>query len=521
MLISRQAVAEYLERDFNNYLWMKRLTAEKIMGELRQLKVRPRFKTEPWLHQLVCFYIGLFEPRFLFLLDMGTGKTKILLDILTQVIREKRVQRGLVTVPRLINIDSWVDDVALHSNLEPNRIDCSEIEEKRYRLLNPIGELTLIDNQGLYLALSKKRKGGGLERDEKLMRQVQKLYGYLGIDEIHGQSNARTLQYGILRKIARRADHVYGSTGTLFGSNVEAIHPQFYLVDQGETFGESLGVFRSAFFTAKTDQWKGEVYTYNKRMDHELHRMLQHKSIRYEEGEVHDLPKRVALRKVYDMGAEQREHYLRALEGLINAGGKLSELDAQWIRMRQITSGYLAWKDELGDHILHFKQNPKLEGLVSLVEEMGRSKIVVCYDYTETGRMIVERLKAEGHVVEWLYGGTKDRSGLRQRFMTDPKCRVLVMNSVAGGTGNDGLQKVAKYMSFYESPTNPITRRQTEKRIHRPGQEHRSFIIDQIMDKSLDGGILANIADGIDCHERVVNGRLPAKKFFLTASHER
>jgi len=521
MLISRRAVAEYLEREFNSYLWMKRLSAEKILGEINQLKVRPRFKTEPWLHQLVCFYIALFEPRFLFLLDMGTGKTKILLDVLTQLIREKRVERGLVTVPRLINIDSWVDDMKIHCNLEPNRIDCSEIEEKRERLLRPTGELTLIDNQGLYLALSKKKKGGGLQRDERLVRQVQKLYGYIGLDEIHNQSNAQTLQYGILRKLTRRAEYVYGSTGTLFGSNVEAIHPQFYLVDQGETFGESLGIFRAALFTSKTDPWKGEVWTFNKRMDHQLHAMLQHKSIRYEESEVHDLPKRVSIRKVYDMGEEQREHYLRALEGLINANGKLSELDAQWIRMRQISSGYLAWKDDLGDHVLRFKHNPKLEGLVSIVEEIGRSKIVICYDYTETGRMIVERLTAEGHKVDWLWGGTKDRSALRQRFINDPKHRVLVMNSTAGGTGNDGLQKVAKYMSFYESPTSPITRKQTEKRIHRPGQDHRSFIIDQIMDQSLEAGILANIAEGIDCHERVVNGRLPAKKFFLTAAHER
>jgi SNF2 family DNA or RNA helicase len=135
--------------------------------------------------------------------------------------------------------------------------------------------------------------------------------------------------------------------------------------------------------------------------------------------------------------------------------------------------------------------------------------------------MIVERLKAEGHKVEWLYGGTKDRAGLMKRFMTDAKTRVLVMNTVAGGTGTDGLQKVAHYIDFYETPTSPTIRKQAEKRAHREGQEHRVFIIDQIMDKSLDAGILANIAEGIDCHERVVNGKLPSKKFFLTAAHEK
>jgi len=521
MLISRRAIADYLDRDFNDYTWMKKLPLEKIERELSSFKVRPRFKTMPWLHQLVCFYICLCEPRFLLLLDMGTGKTKILLDVLTQLIREKRVERGLITVPRLINVDSWMRAIENHSNLEPNRIDISEIEEKRHRLLNPTGEITIIDYPGLRLALSKKKRGGGLERDEQLVRKVQRLYGYLGVDESHTLSNHDNLQFGIMRKLARRADFVYSATGTLFGARVEDLWSQFYLVDQGETFGKNLGIFRAAFFTSKDAKWKGTVWRYNKRMDHDLHRMLQHRSIRYEDHEVSDLPKRVPLRKVYDMGEEQRDHYLRALEGLINANGVLGNLDAQWIRMRQIVSGYLAWNDEHGDHLIHFKHNPKLEGLVSLVAELGRKKIIVSYEYTETGRMIVERLKAEGHKVEWLYGGSKDRQGLMHRFLQNPEVRVLVMNSVAGGTGTDGLQEVAHYLAFYETPTSPTIRKQTEKRAHREGQRHRVFIIDQIMDKSLDAGLLANIAEGIDCHERVVNGKLPAKKFFLTAAHER
>jgi hypothetical protein len=74
MLINRQAINSYLDRDFDNFLWMKRLTREAIMRELNSLKVKPTFKTEPWLHQLVCFYIGICNPRFLYLLDMGLGK---------------------------------------------------------------------------------------------------------------------------------------------------------------------------------------------------------------------------------------------------------------------------------------------------------------------------------------------------------------------------------------------------------------------------------------------------------------
>src|SRR5687767_12765654 len=100
MLIDRRAVAEFLDRELDSFLWMKGLRREAILSELRQLRVPPAFKTDPWLHQLVCFWIGICKPRFLFLLDMGLGKSKIIADLATQARREKRLDRGLITVPR-------------------------------------------------------------------------------------------------------------------------------------------------------------------------------------------------------------------------------------------------------------------------------------------------------------------------------------------------------------------------------------------------------------------------------------
>lgn len=527
MLVSRYAVEDFLNRDFEDYRPLKQLLRRHILAELDRLRVKPVFKTEPWLHQLVCFWIGLCEPRFLFLLDMGAGKTKILADLMTQLMREKRIRRSLVGLPRLANIDSWQDDLAIHSDLEPWRAD-GTIEEKREALLCPKGDITLIDYAGLHLALSKK-DGKRLVRDDKRVRQVQKLYDFCALDEIHKISalpgsktgGKDSLWFSIFRMLTQQFKYAYGSTGTLFGSDVQSLWTPFFLIDRGETFGENLGIFRASFFTSKVLPFKGTDYTFDKAKAPKLNRMLQHRSIRYEEAEMVDLPARVPRLRTLDMTEEQREHYMRALEGLVNAGGELQECKAQWLRMRQIVSGYLAWKDASGDHVLRFKKNPKLDWLESKLDEMGDSKVVICYDYTETGRMIVDRVKQMGLGHVWYWGGDKDKTATRRRFLDDPGCRVMVMNSSAGGTGNDGLQKVARYMIFYETPTSPTDRKQTEKRIHRPGQLQRSFIWDVVMQRSLDAGILANIAEGVDVHERVVNGKMPGKRFFLTDAPRR
>lgn len=516
MLLSRKALAEYVGRDFNSYLWMKELKREMLLRELKQFPVPPVFKTESWLHQLVCTYIGLCEPRFLFLLDMGLGKSKIIMDLITQAQREKTLRRALVTVPRLVNIDSWVEDVERHSDLGPWPISMQEVEEKREALLNPRGDVTIIDYQGLQWALCRKEKAKGkkmeLVRDDKLMRMAQKLYNFIGIDESHKLKNHDNLWFSLMRQLSKPADRVYATTGTLFGRNVEDLWSQFFLVDRGETFGENLGLFRGTFFTAKMSPWKGQVYSYNVRMTRQLNKMLQHRSLRYDEDEINDLPQRVYRRLNLEMGAEQREHYLRAVQGAINLDGVAKAMEAPWIRMRQIASGYLRWTDAYGEHTIRFKHNPKLDALERLIDEMGDSKIVVCYDYTETGKLICERLASLKIDHEWFYGGTKDKPGSRRRFLDDPNCKVFVMNSEAGGTGNDGLQRVARYMVFYESPTPVITRKQTEKRIHRPGQAHRAFIYDLVMKQSVDGGVLRAIGEGKDLYTSVVGASAQERK---------
>lgn len=514
MLISRLALNEYLDRRLESYLWMKGLTRHDLEVELNYLRVKPVFKTRPWLHQLVCFFIALQEPRFLFLLDMGLGKSKIILDRMTHAQRTKRLARALITVPNVVNMESWKDDALRHSDLEPWACDVPNIDEKWDRLMDPDGDFTVIDYQGLMWALCTKVKGkkkGRLVPNEKRIRQITKTYNFIGLDESHKLRNHQNLWFDVLLRITEPMDYVYATTGTVFGKDPEAMWSQFRLVDNGETFGENLGLFHASFFGLTNDNFKS-VWTFNRRSAPEVNRMMQHRSIRYDEREVPEIELPTRMPPVIHrlrMASEQRDHYLRALDGLLQAQGTsdASAMDAPWTRMRQIVSGYLQWKDDLGEHTVRFAENPKLDDLEASLLAMGDAKMVVCHYYTETGSMICDRLRELGFKYEWLYGGTKDKVGARKRFMDDPECRVFVMNTEAGGTGNDGLQKAAKYMYFYESPTPPDVRAQVEKRIHRPGQSERTWFIDPVMRGSMDQTILDNIAEGRDLYDAVVNGR--------------
>ncbi len=512
MIISRQAVNQYLDRDFDRFGWIKREPREALIKELREFKVRPVFRRDPWTHQLACFLLGMTFDEFFFLLDMGLGKSKILSDLFFQRLREKQVTRGLITVPRQINIASWADDLDDNSDLGYTLVDESEIDAKRDLLFDPKGDLTIVDYAGLHLALCKKEGKPGKRRyvkDDKLVRRMQKLYPFIGMDESHKLGNHESLWFSIMRDLTRTARYVYGTTGTMFGRDPEAVWAQYYLLDHGETFGPNLGIFRAAFFETKTHPWKGATYIPLKSMSRQFNRMVGHRSIQYEDREVPEteLPPCVDLVDKIHLGEEQREAYTRIVDGVINADGDVTQMEpGSWIKLRMIASGYLKWKDSSGDHLIRFSYNPKMEALLRRIEQAGDEQVVVSTEYTETGEMIMQGLKAQGISALWLYGGSKDPIAVRNAFLSR-RAQVLVMNSAAGGTGLDGLQKVCRYLIMYEEPPSPTEYKQLRKRVDRSGQKRRSFIISLRAASTVDMSIVTSRQEGIDLYDQMVKGK--------------
>jgi superfamily II DNA or RNA helicase len=512
-LIQKSAIEEYLGRELENHVWMKKLARDVIMRELNSFKVKPYFKTDPFLHQLVCFYLGLIFPNFFYQLDMGTGKTKIALDLITHAQREKKLNHGLVFVPRLVNIDSWDKATRQHSDLGANLVTGC-IEEKWERLIKPDGDISIVDYHGFQLAVSekkqvkrKRKKVTELVRDESKIRQLKKIYNVFVNDETHKCANMESHRYGCVRAVTKDALMRYGLSGTVMGRDPMDIFTQFFLIDRGETFGTTKGMFQAAFFIEKPGFY-GTEWEFDRKKHRKLYQMQQHRSIRYEEDECNDIPPRVEIQIPIQFAPEQKEAYLKAVEGLIAAGGEFRQIDSAFIRMRQITAGFLPWTDDDGaKHLIRFDENNKLEAMEALVEDAGDEKIIIFHEYTETGRLITNRLDQMKVKWVWLYGGSKDPIAIADKFRDDPEVRVLVANSESGGTGVDGLQSVCRYVLFYESPVEPRARKQAIKRAHRTGQTRRTYIYDLVMERSIDIRVLNSIADGENLFQSIVNGK--------------
>jgi len=283
---------------------------------------------------------------------------------------------------------------------------------------------------------------------------------------VHNCKNPSSLTFKVCRKLFSSAKIRFGLTGTPINRDPMALWSQFYLVDKGETLGETLSLYREAFFDAKDNFWGGVDYKFKHKLEPLLNKKLSNKSLRYAEWEANELPEKVVVDYAISMPQSTAEYYSQVVDGIIEAQGNLTMIKNSFHKLRQLCSGYV----NVDDLHIPMKENPKLDSLVDLINSVDdKYKIVVFLDYVKSGDIVCERLKKEKIKFERLYGGTKDKVGAKNKFLDDNKCKVLVANIKSGGVGLN-LQK-ANFAIYYELPVSSIDYSQSEKRCILGGQK--------------------------------------------------
>ena len=514
--ISPVAVHEFLNRDLDDWDWLKRLTRAELWDILRTFHPVPQFVTRPRKHQLVAFILGVMWDQFLFFLDAGTGKTKLLIDILEYRRRLGQDITSLVLVPNVANIDNWVEQVETHAyDLKVVPLFGSSKARWAEWDAEPDGDLYIVNYQGLQAMVAELVRDGSnkrrhRKRQPKLIRKLGKRVNCVILDESQNCKNHQSVNYSCLNALSRFVSLRYGSTGTPFGKNPLDLWSQFKLVDSGETLSKSIGVFQNAFFTEKFNGWSFE-WKFLKRKKKKLNQMLRHRSISYEDTECGDLPPNLDIKVLVPVGKTAAKYYKQVIDEAIDlAQEDVKETKNSFIRMRQITSGFLGVKGEQtgAKFEIAFPENPKVDQVLELLDEFPiKDKVIIFHEYIYTGKMIAQRLKKEKirHVTLNGQMSSDDQREAVRLFKTDPRYSVLVANWRSGGTGLN-LQ-IANRVIYVESPVSPIHRRQSFKRVVRIGQNKHTFIYDIVAKGSADEKILASLKDGRDLQQDLLGNR--------------
>lgn len=189
-----------------------------------------------------------------------------------------------------------------------------------------------------------------------------------------------------------------------------------------------------------------------------------------------DLPPITYSPIFYDLDPKHYSLYVRLAEEQVlklESGGKIdaTQATALYHALQQIV---VNWDHFSGDPT---KRSMGYDVIDQIMDELGPTKkLVVFATYRMTNGKLVRYLSDYGAVA--VYGDVpeKQKSANIDRFIDDPKCRIMIAQPTSAGYGVDGLQHVCNDALFLECPVIPMHFHQACARVHRDGQRMNTNI---------------------------------------------
>jgi superfamily II DNA or RNA helicase len=510
-IIALKSRNDFLARQRRDYREHKKLTDEQLEQKMLALPVKPPIYYKLTHLQKVCFIIGAETQRFCYFNSTGTGKSLLAIALMRYFRRLGIIKHVLVLIPNKINKFEWYYELQKHSPKSSSLILKGSSTDK-WKALEESDALFVFETYAGMTRMvcdAKVNKKGvnKLTPNEKKVALLAKHFQGLVCDESVRVGHHTSLPFRFCKKLSKTASAVFTMTGTPFNRDPSLLWAQMFLTDSGYTLGETLGLFRAVFCNETENYFSGmPEYKFNKKQQHLLNDFIANRSIAYPADEG-SLPKCVSIQKIIELPADADVYYQQMREQLIAARGNYNESKNAFIRMRQISSGFIGYEDdETGQKAkFEFPDNPKLDYLLSLIQSIDpEHKIIVFVDFNYSGERILKLLKENKIQAGLLYGKTKDVEQVRDAFVKDKKQQVLILQNRMGVGLN--LQ-CSRFGIYFESPVSAIDRVQCDGRFIRQHSLYKTvFSYDLLMKNTVDEQVLRYHREGGDLFERIIVG---------------
>lgn len=505
MAIAKAAIDRFLADKGRPYIEVKGLPRDKLDEIIKNVTGKYyRPKTEPRYYQRETLAFALTQWHALLFLAMRLGKTKIALDFASHLRRANMWQGvGLVVAHAPIALDSiWRPEAAKHSDL---KIRCVQnnwdqfvdaLESDCDLIITPWSGL-----QNMFSIKKQSRKGKAkLYPDHQKIRDVAELLSLVIMDEIHLCQNVFSLRFKIADELTCRAKFRLGLTGTPVGRDPSKVWAQAYLVDRGLALSKNYFFFMACFGEKKMN-WalKRQFDVFDNKKLPLLQQKLAPVALTYAKSEVH-LDNVAANVVRLPLLRQQQREYSDIIDRLIDSkrrhDGELlaRETENTFVRLRQVSSGFLPFVDSFGNAQMVDFPCSKLEWLRALLEgQLSELQTIIFHEFIHTGDVISNLLDDLKIKHARLQGKTGDKAGEVRKFR-DGKVGIIVANTAVGGAGID-LQN-ADYMLFYECPLSPTVRQQAEARPLALSRGKRLLVVDDLICSPIEQRIYDLIKEG-------------------------
>jgi SNF2 family DNA or RNA helicase len=445
------------------------------------------YKTAPMSHQRYAANRQWGQPFWALLAQMGTGKTKIILDEAGALHLYKGLDGLLVLCPKSLVLN-WYNEIITHMSKEVDWRFAAwrstpNIKERK-RLAN-VEEHE--DRQLHILVMNVEALGAGSDKAEKLATKFLKAHTsvMIAVDESTFIKNPKAKRTKACLRLAQYSDYRRILSGTPFEQSPMDAWSQFQFLERGCLGYDTFTAFRARYAIVR-DMEVGikrfKIVVGYQNLE-ELRDSIAPYSTYLWKDDCLDLPEKIYKTVYVPLTPEQRRAYA-SIEGdamLELADGALAtapEMITRMLRMHQICTGHM--KDDEGTN-LYFKHD-RLNVLLNTILPGVGGKVIVFGHFVEPLKEIVEAIREKyGEDSVALYTGDtsqKERNAIVERFQ-DRDSDLLYL--VANKTAAYGLTlTAAATVIYYTNQWSPDVRIQSEDRAHRKGQHHPVTYIDMI-----------------------------------------
>ena len=471
-----------------------------------------KFKTKPYAHQLKALEMSWNREVFAYFMEMGTGKSKVLLDNIAMLYDRGKINGALIIAPKGV-YKNWFDsEIPIHmvDHIQKKMVLWqSNINQKQQLKLDTLFKPE-VDLHILIMNVEALSTRKGVSFVERFLLSHSTL---MAIDESTTIKNPDAKRTKAIVKLSTGAKYRRILTGSPVTKSPLDLYKQCEFLDPWLLDHQSYYTFRTRYAVMKTMNFNGRsvnvVVGY--RNLEELAEKLKPFSFRILKDDCLDLPPKTFMKRVIQLTPEQNKVYQQMKSmALAEMNGKMVttvNVITQLMRLQQITCGHFKADDGSMQEI----KNNRITELMDLLEEV-EGKAIIWAHWRHDIATIVKEIEKEypGSVMTYYGDTTSDdrQKAIKEIQNPESKVRFLVGTPQTGGYGI--TLTGASTMIYYSNGYDLEKRLQSEARIDRIGQEKPMTYIDILAEDTIDEKIVKALRKKVNIATQIMGEELKA-----------
>lgn len=463
------------------------------------------FQTKPYQHQRDALMKGWNNEGFAYLMEQGTGKSKVLLDDIAVNYEMGRITQAAIIPYKGVYAEWVTPDFMQHW---PER---HEYIVHLWRGMNSAREkrqwqaFLEAKNVFKFFVINVEAFQAGRKAFDAMLEFTECGPTLGAIDESSRIKNIKSVRTKTLLKLANEFDIRRILTGTVAPNDPSDVFAQFEFLGRRLLGHRSVYGFKNEFCVLKDIQVNNRTIpiVVGAKNEFLLKRRMEPWSFRVMKDDCLDLPDKVYVTKSVEVDdgilAQYRSLAENALMFLEDTVVSAQEGITLLLRLHQLTSGFIV--DE--DKTQHWIHDAKIDACLDLARDTD-GKIIFWCGFRLPLRRLVEALRKEfGHesVVEYHGDVSVDQRREAVDGFQSGKVRFFVGTQQAGGMGI--TLTAANTVVYYSNTFNLEHRLQSEDRAHRIGQTKKVTYYDLSIPGTVDGHIIKALKRKLDIASKI------------------